>query len=65
MGVARPVRFLGALSVGLFIFLIYLFMKPPTTIATSRPKGGQNGERIADMDRDPLLDSESTKTAKH
>ena len=53
MAVARPLRFLGALTIALFFFLVYLFLKPPPTI--ERPQG-QNGEIIQNMERDPLLD---------
>ena len=53
MAVARPLRFLGALTVALFFFLVYVFLKPPPVI--EKP-GGQNGEIIENMERDPLLD---------
>lgn len=56
MAVARPLRFLGALTIALFFFLVYLFLKPPPII--EKP-GGQNGEIIQNMERDPLLDRKS------
>jgi hypothetical protein len=56
MAVARPLRFLGAATIVLFFFLAYLFIRPPPTIA--KP-GGQNGEIIENMERDPLLDREA------
>jgi hypothetical protein len=56
MAVARPLRFLGAVTIVLFFFLAYLFIRPPPTIV--KP-GGQNGEIIENMERDPLLDREA------
>lgn len=53
MALARPLRFLGVLTVALFFFLVYLFLKPPPVL--EKP-GGQNGEIIESMERDPLLD---------
>lgn len=49
---------MGALTIVLFFFLAYLFLRPPPTI--EKPKG-QNGEIIENMERDPLLDREAIK----
>jgi hypothetical protein len=56
MAVARPLRFLGAVTIVLFFFLAYLFIRPPPRI--EKP-GGQIGEIIENMERDPLLDREA------
>ena len=57
MAVARPVRFLGAISVVLFIFLIYQFFRSPLSLHAPRQQdAGLNGDKIESMDRDPLLD---------
>lgn len=53
MAVARPVRFLGALSIVLVFFLIYQLTRPTTPIAVPDKK---NGDTIENMERDPLLD---------
>ena len=57
MAIARPVRVLGALSIVLVIFLLYTVLKTPTKLT---PIGDQTatkgGDRIDDMQRDPLLD---------
>jgi hypothetical protein len=53
MAVARPVRLLGALSIALFFFLVFALFRSPPTLHTP---GGQNGETISNMERDPLLD---------
>lgn len=53
MAVARPVRFLGALSILLVFFLIYQLTRPAAPIPVP-PK--PNGETIENMERDPLLD---------
>jgi hypothetical protein len=53
MAVAKPVRALGALSIALFFFLVFTFLRHPPTIRTP---GSQNGEIISKMEKDPLLD---------
>ncbi|KAK5276380.1 putative mannosyltransferase ktr4, partial [Exophiala xenobiotica] len=58
MAVARPVRFLGALSVVLLFFLIYQYLRP--TPSLTPPNAGPvegNGAKIDNMERDPLLDA--------
>jgi mannosyltransferase len=52
MAVARPVRFLGALSIVLVFFLIYQLTRPVTPITLP----SRNGDTIDNMERDPLLD---------
>ena len=53
MALAKPVRLLAALSIALLIFLVFTLIRQPQTL---NPPGGQNGETISDMKRDPLLD---------
>lgn len=55
MAVARPVRFLGALSIVLIFFLLFQYFRNPPTLS---PPGFniRHGEKIEDMERDPLLD---------
>ena len=55
MGVARPVRVLGALSIGLFFYLVFQLLRSPTPLDAP---GGNDGGKIDDMTRDPLLDRE-------
>jgi hypothetical protein len=55
MAVAKPVRLLGALSVALFFFLVFTFLRKPPPIHTPETQG-PNGEIIPKMERDPLLD---------
>lgn len=55
MAVARPVRFLGAVSVILVFVLIYQYLRPVPTISVPGAVVG-NGEKIDNMERDPLLD---------
>lgn len=52
MAVARPVRFLGALSIVLVFFLLYQLTRPVAPITPPN----RNGETIENMERDPLLD---------
>lgn len=54
MAVARPVRFLGAVSIVLILFLIYQTYQPaaPLQIPT------HDAERINNWEKDPLLDRE-------
>ena len=53
MAVARPVRFLGALSVILVFFLIYQLWQPATPITVPNHRDGDTIER---MEKDPLLE---------
>jgi len=53
MAVARPVRFLGAFSIILIIFLVYQLSQPTKTINLPIH---HDGEKIEKMERDPLLD---------
>jgi hypothetical protein len=53
MAVAKPVRLFGALSIGLFIFLVFTLLRQPQSL---HPPVGQNGETIPHMREDPLLD---------
>lgn len=64
MAVARPVRFLGALSVILVFFLIYQYLRPVPSISVPGAASG-NGEKIADMERDPLLDRKDGTHPNH
>jgi hypothetical protein len=59
MAVARPVRFLGALSVVLFFFLVFQYLRPTPRLAPPAGEVVGNGEKIDDMERDPLLDRKS------
>ena len=54
MVVARPVRFLIAVSAGLVLFLFYKVLNPRPVLHA--PVDGWNGEKIDAMERDPLLD---------
>lgn len=54
MVVARPVRFLIAVSAGLVLFLVYKVLNPRPVLHA--PVDGWNGEKIDAMERDPLLD---------
>jgi len=54
MVVARPIRFLIALSAGLVLFLVWKLLNPGPALHV--PVDGWNGEKIQAMDRDPLLD---------
>lgn len=49
MAIARPVRVLGLLALGLWVFFIYQVWGPAKI-----PKGP--GDTLANMDRDPNLD---------
>ena len=62
MVVARPVRFLIAVSAGLVLFLFYKLLNPAPPLHV--PVEGWNGEKIETMDRDPLLDRMSSQAHK-
>jgi hypothetical protein len=53
MAVARPVRFLGALSIVLVLFLLYQLWQPATTLV---PPSHHDGDTIEHMESDPLLE---------
>jgi hypothetical protein len=59
MAIAKPVRFLGALSIVLCFFLIYQYLRPVPTIQPPGTVTG-NGDKIENWEQDPLL--ERTKT---
>ena len=54
MAVARPVRFLGAISIFLVFFVIYQLTRPAVPIPV--PTKPNDGDTIENMERDPLLD---------
>jgi hypothetical protein len=49
MAIARPIRVLGLIAIGLWIFFLYQVFGP-----TKYPKGP--GDTLKNMDRDPNLD---------
>jgi mannosyltransferase len=49
MAIARPIRVLGLLAVGLWVFFLYQVWGPP-----KYPKGP--GDTLENMERDPNLD---------
>jgi mannosyltransferase len=49
MAIARPIRILGLVAIGLWIFFLYLLFGPP-----KYPRGP--GDTLENMDRDPNLD---------
>lgn len=56
MSIAKPLRYLAAVSVLLVFFLIYQYSRPIPTIAV--PPAGSNGDKIENWDKDPLLERE-------
>ena len=52
MALARPVRALGLATFCLLIFLCFQLLKNPPQLAIP----GGYGDKIENMDRDPLLD---------
>ena len=58
MAVARPVRFLGALSIVLVLFLIFQLTRQPAPISPPASEG-YDGGKIEKMDEDPLLSRKS------
>ena len=55
MAIAKPVRYLGALSVVLVFFVIYQYLRPIPTISTPGAVVG-NGNKVENWERDPLLE---------
>ena len=55
MAIAKPVRFLGALSVILVFFVIYQYSRPVPTIEPPGTVVG-NGDKIENWEQDPLLE---------
>lgn len=55
MAIAKPVRFLGALSVVLVFFVIYQYLRPVPTIQAPGEVTG-NGDKIESWEQDPLLE---------
>jgi hypothetical protein len=55
MAIAKPVRYLGALSVVLVFFVVYQYLRPiPSIQAPGTPVG--NGDKIENWEQDPLLE---------
>jgi hypothetical protein len=54
MAIAKPVRYLGALSVCLLFFILYEYLRPIPTIQAPGAVVG-NGDKIESWDQDPLL----------
>lgn len=59
MAIAKPVRFLGALSVLLVIFVIYQYLRPVPSITPPGVVVG-NGDKIENWEQDPLLEGMET-----
>jgi hypothetical protein len=57
MAIAKPVRYLGAVSVVLVFFVLYQYLQPVPTIQPPGVVTG-NGDKIDNWERDPLLDRE-------
>jgi hypothetical protein len=57
MAIAKPVRYLGAVSVVLVFFVLYQYLQPVPTIQPPGVVTG-NGEKVDSWERDPLLDRE-------
>ena len=55
MAIAKPVRYLGALSVVLVFFVVYQYLRPIRNIDAPGVVVG-NGDKIESWERDPLLD---------
>ncbi len=55
MAIAKPVRFMGALSVVLVFFVIYQYLRPVPTIQPPGVVTG-NGDKIENWEQDPLLE---------
>jgi hypothetical protein len=58
MAIAKPVRYLGALSVVLVFFIVYQYLRPVPTIQAPGAVVG-NGDKIDNWEQDPLLERKS------
>lgn len=58
MAIARPIRVLGLIAIGLWVFFLYQIFGPE-----KYPKGP--GDTLANMDRDPNLDRRQSSFHQH
>ena len=59
MAIAKPVRYLGALSVVLIFFVLYQYLRPVPTIQAPSTVVG-NGDKVENWEEDPLLERTDT-----